>query len=65
MFAFCGYQLDGQLFWFLLLPNKVYAYVMDSFQYNVPKMQTKSEMYAKYGLAIFVERNRSTNSGYH
>ena len=49
----------------LLLPDKVYAYVMDSLQYCVAKMQTKSEMHVKYGLQFFVEGNRSTNSGYH
>ena len=53
MFPFCGYQLDGKLFWFLLLPGKVFADVINGLQYCVAKMQTKSEMYAKYGHAIY------------
>ena len=52
MFPFCGYQLDGKLFWFLLLPGKVYADVINGLQYRLAKMQTKSEMYAKDGHAI-------------
>ena len=51
MFPFCGYQLDGELF--LLLPGKVYADVKNGLQHRVAKVQTKSEMYAKYGLAIY------------
>ena len=54
MFPFCGHQLDGKLFcFFLLLPGKVYADVKNGLQYRVAKVQTKSEMYAKYGLAIY------------
>ena len=53
MFPFCGYQLDGKLFWFLHLPGKVNADVKNGLQHSVAKMQTKSEMYAKYGLAIY------------
>ena len=42
MFPFCGYQLDGKLFLvFLLLPGKVYADVINGFQYRVAIMQTK------------------------
>ena len=40
-------------FVFLLLPGKVHADVINAFQYCVAKMQTKSEMYAKYEHAIF------------
>ena len=46
-------NLTANFLVFLLLPDKVYAYVMDSLQYCVAKMQTKSEMHVKYGLAIF------------
>ena len=53
MFPFCGYQLDGNFFGFLLLPGKVYADVITGLQYCVAKMQSKSEMYAKYGQAIY------------
>ena len=52
MFSFCDYQLDGKLFVSLLLPGKVYADVINVLQYRVAKMQTKSEIYAKYWLAI-------------
>jgi hypothetical protein len=38
---------------FLLLPGKVYADVKNGLQHRVAKVQTKSEMYAKYGLAIY------------
>ena len=38
---------------FLLLPGKVYADVINGLQYRVAKMQTNSEMYAKYGHAIY------------
>ena len=40
-------------FGFLLLPGKVYADVINGLHYRVAKMQTKSEMYAKYGHAIY------------
>ena len=53
MFPFCGSQLDGKLFWFLLLPVKVYAVVINGLQYRKAEMQTKSEMYAKYGHEIY------------
>ena len=54
MFPFCGYQLDGKHFFvFLLLAGKVNADVINGLQYRVAKMQTKSEMYAKYGHAIY------------
>ena len=53
MFPFCGYQLDGKLFGFLLLHGKVYADVVNGLQHRVAKMQIKSEMYAKYGHAIY------------
>ena len=39
---------------FLLLPDKVYADVINGLQYRVAKMQTKSEMYAKYGHEIYI-----------
>ena len=44
---FWGYQLDrklvfGWLVGFLLLPDEVYADVMNGLQYHVAKMQTKS-----------------------
>ena len=38
MFPFCGYQLDGKLFWILLFPGKVYADVINGLQYCVAKM---------------------------
>ena len=38
---------------FLLLPGKVYADIINGLQHRVAKMQTKSEMYAKYGHAIY------------
>ena len=41
-------------FLFLLLPDKVYADIINSLQYCVAKMQTKSEMHVKYGHAIFL-----------
>ena len=50
---FCGYQLDGKLFVFLLLPGKLHADVINGLQYPIAKIQTKSEMYAKYGDAIY------------
>ena len=53
MFPFCGYQLDGKLFCFFTLPGKVYADVINGLQYCVAIMQTKSEMYAKYGHEIY------------
>ena len=53
MFPFCRYKLYGEVFsFFLLLPGKVYVNVINGLQYRVAKMQTKSEMYAKYGHAI-------------
>ena len=39
---------------FLLLPGKIYADVINGLQYRVAKMQTNSEMYAKYGHEIYV-----------
>ena len=54
MFTFCGYQLDGDLFLFLLLlPGKVHGDDINGWQYCIAKMQTKSEMYAKYGHANY------------
>ena len=41
----------ANFFVFLLLPGKVYAAVINGLQYCIAKMQTKSEMYAKYGHA--------------
>ena len=64
MFPFCGYQLDGKLFWFFTFTGKVYADVINGLQYCVTKRQTKSEMYAKYGYAIFWGKNKTTKTGY-
>ena len=57
-------NLTANFFVFLLLSSKVYAYGINGLQYCVAKMQTKSEMYAKYGHAIFFERNTTTKTGY-
>ena len=38
--------------------------VINCLQYRVAKMQTKSEVYAKYGHAIFFEKNMTTKTGY-
>ena len=38
---------------FLLLPSKVHADVQTDWQYRKAKMTSKSEMYVKYGQAIF------------
>ena len=46
-------NLTGNFFGFLLLLAKVYADVKNGLQHQVAEMQTKSEMYAKYGLAIY------------
>jgi hypothetical protein len=46
-------NLTGNFFGFLHLPGKVYADVKNGLQRRVAEMQTKSEMYAKYGLAIY------------
>ena len=46
-------NLTGNFFGFLLLFGKVYADVKNVLQHRVAGMQTKSEMYAKYGLAIY------------
>jgi hypothetical protein len=46
-------NLTANLFVFLLLPGKVYADVINGLQYGIAKMQTKSEMYAKYGHEIY------------
>ena len=54
MFPFCGYQHDGELFcFFLLLSGKVYADVINDLQYCGAKIQTKLEIYAKYGHEIY------------
>ena len=50
---FVDNNLTATFFGFLLLPGKVHADVINGWQYCVPKMQTKSEMYAKYGHAIY------------
>ena len=63
-FPFVVTNLTANFLCFLLLPNKVYADVINGLQYRVAKMQTKSEMYAKYGHAIFFERNMTTKTGY-
>ena len=36
-----------------LVTNGVASLVTNGFQYRIAKMQTKSEMYAKYGHAIY------------
>ena len=46
-------NLTANFFGFLLLPVKVYAVVINGLQYRIAKMQTKSEMYAKYGHEIY------------
>ena len=38
----------------LLLPDKVYADVINGLQYCVAKMHTKSEMHVKYVHALFL-----------
>ena len=66
MFCFCGYQLDGKLFFgFLFLPGKLYTDVINGLQYRVAKMQKKSEMYAKYGHEIFLEKNMTKKQVIH
>ncbi len=50
---FVDTNLTATFFVFLLLPGKVHADVINGWQYCVAKMQTKSEMYAKYGHAIY------------
>ena len=52
-FLFVVTNLTANFFVFLLLPGKVYADVKNGLQHLVAEMQTKSEMYAKYGLAIY------------
>ena len=52
MFSFCSYQLDLTV-GFLLLPSKVHADIITDWQYRKAKMAKKSEMYVKYGHAIF------------
>ena len=46
-------NLTATFFGFLLLPGKVHADVIIGRHYCLAKMQTKSEMYAKYGHAIY------------
>ena len=46
-------NLTANFFVILLLPGKGYADVKNGLQHHVAKMQTKSEMYAKYGLAVY------------
>ena len=65
MFLFCSQQLDGKLCWFLLLPSKVHADALNDWQHPKAKIATKSEMYMKYGRAIYCWRNASTITGYH
>ena len=50
---FVDTNLTATFFCFLLLPGKVQADVINGWQYWIAKMQTKSEMYAKYGHAIY------------
>ena len=46
-------KLMANFFGFLLSPGKEYADVKNDLKYRVAKVQTKSEMYAKYGHAIY------------
>ena len=46
-------NLTANFFGFLLLPGKVYADVKNGLQHRVAEIQTKSEMYAKYGHEIY------------
>jgi hypothetical protein len=46
-------NLTGNFLGFLHLPGKVYADIKNGLQHRIAEMQTKSEMYAKYGLAIY------------
>ena len=52
-FLFVVTNLTGNFLGFLHLPGKVSADVKNGLQRRVAEMQTKSEMYAKYGLAIY------------
>ena len=52
-FLFVDTNMTANFFVFLLLPGKVYADVKNGLQHGVAKVQTKSEMYTKYGLAIY------------
>jgi hypothetical protein len=52
-FLFVVTNLTANFFVFLLLPGKVHADVKNGLQHRVAKVQTKSEMYAKYGFAIY------------
>ena len=45
--SFCGYQLDGGICWFLLLPSKDHADAKNELQFCRAKMSTKSEMLVK------------------
>ena len=50
MFPFWGYQLDGVLFWYLLLTSKVLADAINDLQYRRGKMATMSKMSLQNGL---------------
>ena len=50
---FVDTNMTANFLGFLLLPGKLHADVINGLQYRVAKMQTKSEMYAKYGHAIY------------
>jgi len=52
-FFFVDTYLTANFFGFLLLPGKVHADGINGLQYRIAKMQTKSEMYAKYWHDIF------------
>ena len=52
-FLFVDTNLTANFLGFLLLPCKVHADVTNGLQYRVAKIQTKSEMYTKYGHAIY------------
>ena len=53
MIPFVVTNLTANFFGFSVLPGKVYADVINGLQHRVDKMQTNSEMYAKYGHAIY------------
>ena len=50
---FVDTNLTENFLGFLFLPGKVHADVINGLQYCIAKMQTRSEMYAKYGHEIY------------
>ena len=51
-FLFVVTNMTANFLVFLLLPNKVYADVINGLQCRVAKIQAKSEMHVKYGHEI-------------